>query len=122
MAPKSDHVTLQGAQAIREADLILIPRKGENKADLAGLREEIIAKVTEMPPQIAYFDIPKRRSDDGYLQGVDEWHDAIALRWQEAMAEHSEASKIALLIWGIPRFTTARFALPLGWTRNRANA
>ena len=60
-----DHVTLQGAQAIREADLILIPRKGENKADLAGLREEIIAKVTETPLQIAYFDIPKRRSDDG---------------------------------------------------------
>lgn len=97
-----DHITLQGAQAIRAADLILIPRKGENKADLAGLREEIIAKVTETPPQIAYFDIPKRRSDDGYLQGVDEWHDAIALRWQEAMAAHPEASKIALLIWGDP--------------------
>ncbi len=97
-----DHVTRQGVQAIREADLILIPRKGENKADLAGLREEIIASVTDSPPQIAYFDIPKRRSEDGYLQGVDEWHDAIALRWQKAISAHPTASKVALLIWGDP--------------------
>ncbi|MEO1107603.1 MAG: precorrin-6A synthase (deacetylating) [Pseudomonadota bacterium] len=97
-----DHVTLQGAQAIRDADLILIPHKGENKADLAEVREEIIAKVSETPPKIAYFDIPKRRSDEGYLQGVDDWHDAIALRWQAAIAQHPDATKVALLIWGDP--------------------
>ncbi len=97
-----DHVTFQGAKAIRSADLILIPRKGENKADLAGLREEIIQAVTDTPPQIAYFDIPKRRSDDGYLRGVDEWHDAIALRWQEAISAHATAQHVALLIWGDP--------------------
>ncbi len=97
-----DHVTFQGAKAIRSADLILIPRKGENKADLAGLREEIIQAVTDTPPQIAYFDTPKRRSDDGYLRGVDEWHDAIALRWQEAISAHPKAQHVALLIWGDP--------------------
>lgn len=97
-----DHVTFQGAQAIREADLILIPRKGENKSDLAGIREEIISRVTETPPRIAYFDIPKRRAEDGYLRGVDEWHDAIALRWQEAMGEDPNAKRVALLIWGDP--------------------
>ncbi|WP_170375994.1 precorrin-6A synthase (deacetylating) [Ruegeria atlantica] len=97
-----DHVTLQGANAIRDADLILIPHKGENKADLAGLREEIIAAVTDTPPQIAYFDIPKRRADNGYLRGVDEWHDAIALRWHEAIAAHPNARQVALLIWGDP--------------------
>ncbi|WP_281994379.1 precorrin-6A synthase (deacetylating) [Ruegeria faecimaris] len=97
-----DHVTFQGAQAIRSADLILIPRKGENKADLAGLREQIIAQVADTPPQIAYFDIPKRRADDGYLRGVDEWHDAIALRWKEAIAAHPKARHVALLIWGDP--------------------
>lgn len=97
-----DHVTFQGAQAIRNADLILIPRKGENKADLAGLREEIIAQVTDTPPKIAYFDIPKRRADDGYLRGVDEWHDAIAVRWHEAIEAHPDARQVALLIWGDP--------------------
>ncbi|MEX0278440.1 MAG: precorrin-6A synthase (deacetylating) [Ruegeria sp.] len=97
-----DHVTLQGAQAIRDTDLILIPRKGENKADLAGLREDIISQVVEEAPEIAYFDIPKRRADDGYLRGVDEWHDAIAERWQTAIAKHAGVRKIALLIWGDP--------------------
>ncbi|MCG7518932.1 precorrin-6A synthase (deacetylating) [Ruegeria sp. Ofav3-42] len=97
-----DHVTFQGAQAIRNADVILIPRKGENKADLAGLREEIITQVTDTPPKIAYFDIPKRRADDGYLRGVDEWHDAIAVRWHEAISAHPDARQFALLIWGDP--------------------
>lgn len=97
-----DHVTLQGAQAIRNADLILIPRKGENKADLAGLREQIIRQVADPMPRIAYFDIPQRRSDDGYLRGVDAWHDAIALRWQAAIAAHPDARQVALLIWGDP--------------------
>ncbi|WP_164659879.1 precorrin-6A synthase (deacetylating) [Tropicibacter sp. Alg240-R139] len=97
-----DHLTFQGAQAIREADLILIPRKGENKADLAGLREQIIAQVTDTPPEIAYFDIPKRRTEDGYLRGVDDWHDAIALRWQEAISAHPQARQVALLVWGDP--------------------
>ncbi|WP_170417673.1 precorrin-6A synthase (deacetylating) [Ruegeria atlantica] len=97
-----DHLTFQGAQAIQDADLILIPRKGENKADLAGLREEIIAQVCDTPPQVAYFDIPKRRADDGYLRGVDEWHDAIALRWQEAISAYPNAERVALLIWGDP--------------------
>ena len=97
-----DHVTFQGARAIQAADLILIPRKGENKSDLAGLREDIIAQVTETAPMVGYFDIPKRRADDGYLRGVDEWHDAIAQRWQAAIEGHPEARNIALLIWGDP--------------------
>ena len=97
-----DHVTFQGAQAIREADLILIPRKSENKSDLAGLREAIIAQVTDTPPPVAYFDMPKRRADDGYFCGVNKWHDAIALRWQAAISVHPDAHKVALLIWGDP--------------------
>ena len=49
-----DHLTFQGAQAIRNADLILIPRKGDNKADLAELREQIIDHVSDgKPPRIA---------------------------------------------------------------------
>lgn len=97
-----DHVTFQGAQAIRDADLILIPRKGNNKADLAGIREHIIEQVSDTPVKIAYFDIPERKSADGYLRGVDEWHDAIALRWQDTIAAHAGVQQVALLIWGDP--------------------
>ena len=97
-----DHLTRQGAEAIRHADLILIPRKGAGKSDLAGLRENIIGAVTETPPRLAYFDIPQRRDDDGYLRGVDDWHNEIAARWQAAMATCSEAKVVALLVWGDP--------------------
>ncbi|NDW46928.1 precorrin-6A synthase (deacetylating) [Ruegeria sp. PrR005] len=97
-----DHITREGIAAIRAADLILIPRKGAGKSDLAGLRERIIAEATDTPPQIAYFDIPARRAEDGYLKGVDDWHDAIALRWQAAMEENPGAARVALLIWGDP--------------------
>lgn len=97
-----DHVTFQGAQAIRDADLILIPRKGNNKADLAGIREQIIEQVCEAPVKIAYFDIPERKSAEGYLRGVDAWHDAIAVRWQDTIAAHDGVQQVALLIWGDP--------------------
>jgi precorrin-6A synthase len=99
-----DHLTAQGAQAIRVADLILIPRKGDDKTDLADLRQQIIDQVAgDTPPRIAYFDIPKRRANDGYLQGVDDWHDAIAKLWVSAISAANPAPvKIALLIWGDP--------------------
>lgn len=99
-----DHLTAEGARAIRAADLILIPRKGEGKADLAELRLQIIAAAAgKVPPRIAYFDIPERRADDGYLQGVDDWHDAIAGKWRAAIAACDPAPRsVALLIWGDP--------------------
>lgn len=97
-----DHVTRQGAEAIARADLILIPRKGAGKTDLAGVRETIIETVTDTPPPVAYFDVPTRRDDDGYLKGVDAWHDAIAECWRAAMSSYPEAKTVALLIWGDP--------------------
>ena len=99
-----EHLTHQGARAIREANLILIPRKGENKSDLAGLRQEIIAHVTgDAAPRIAFFDIPERKADDGYHQGVHDWHDAIAVIWRDTIAAADPApQKVALLIWGDP--------------------
>jgi precorrin-6A synthase len=99
-----EHLTLQGARAIREADLILIPRKGQTKGDLAGLREKIITSVSgDHPPRIAYFDIPERKADDGYHQGVDDWHDAIATLWRDTISGANPAPQsVALLIWGDP--------------------
>lgn len=99
-----DHITRMGEQAIRDADLVLIPRKGQDKSDLAELREQIIDRATNgASPQIAFFDIPRRDSGAGYLQGVTDWHDAIAEAWQQAIATAPSAPRrVALLIWGDP--------------------
>ncbi|MBB4304767.1 precorrin-6A synthase [Rhodobium orientis] len=99
-----DHLTFEGAAAMRNADLIIIPRKGEDKADLADLRREICARVLDgAGTQIAEFDLPTRDADGDYLSGVSDWHDAIAAVWTETIASAApRPKKVALLIWGDP--------------------
>ena len=112
-----EHLTLQAIRAINAQDAVLIPRKGEGKADLAGLRRAICDEVlTNGATRIVEFDLPVRdeRTQD-YRQRVDDWHDAIALCWQKAMAEVPGASRVALLVWGDPSLydSTLRIAARL---------
>lgn len=96
-----DHLTLQAIKAMRGAELILIPKKGPDKSDLAGLRHTMLA---EHAPDVAVaeFDMPKRDVSGGYLAGVEAWHDAIAAEWVAAVARAGGARKVALLVWGDP--------------------
>jgi len=95
-----DHLTFEGARAIAQAETILIPRKGDQKSDLADLRHQIIAAVApDASANIIEFDLPVRRSKGDYLENVDLWHDAIATAWHVAAGQ---ADTAALLIWGDP--------------------
>ena len=80
-----DHLTLQAIKALNSADLVLIPRKGETKADLAELRRAICAEVLTNPVvRLAEFDLPVRDAQrPSYRAGVDDWHDAIAAVWKD---------------------------------------
>lgn len=98
-----DHLTLQAVKAINGADLILIPCKGEEKAALADLRRAICAEMLTNPRTIlSEFDLPVRAAEGDYLNGVTDWHDAIAESWRAAIGRHPQAMKVALLIWGDP--------------------
>ena len=99
-----DHLTFQGAAAMQNADLILIPRKGDEKSDLADLRRQICDKVLRDPrPAIGEFDLPVRDASGDYRTGVDLWHDAIAAAWATAAKHHlPQGGAVALLIWGDP--------------------
>lgn len=100
-----DHLTFQGAEALRAADLILIPRKGAEKADLADLRRAICARVLPERggPRLVAFDLPVRDAAGAYLPGVEDWHDAVAAAWTAAIAEAGPSpGRVALLIWGDP--------------------
>lgn len=60
------HLTLEAVRAMRSADLILLPRKGGDRAELAALRRMVCASVLddmEQPPRIAEFDMPERASE-----------------------------------------------------------
>lgn len=115
-----DHLTLQAVKAINGADLILIPRKGEEKVDLADLRRRICAEVLTNPKTIvAEFDLPVRSADGDYLGGVTDWHDAIAERWRETFEQHPQAGKVALLIWGDPSLYDSSLRIAERLSRHR---
>ena len=100
-----DQLTLQAVRAINAADLVLIPRKGAEKSDLAGLRRTICAQVlTNTTTCIVEFDLPRRNSEhEDYRDGVAEWHDAVAAVWSRQIATHAGGvGRVALLIWGDP--------------------
>jgi len=112
-----DHLTRQAVKALNAADLVMIPRKGDSKADLAELRRQICAEVITNPlTHIAEFDLPVRdAANPDYLAGVNDWHDAIALVWQDTIAAHPTARDVALLVWGDPSLydSTLRIAARL---------
>jgi precorrin-6A synthase len=100
-----EQLTLAAIRAINAADLILIPRKGSVKSDLAELRRTICADVlTNKQTRIAEFDLPVRDAGEAdYRKGVDEWHDAVAATWSQAIASHlGSEGRVGLLIWGDP--------------------
>ena len=110
------HVTLQGQQAIRDAQLILMPRKA-GKDDLAHLRHAII-KASGSTARVVPFDYPQRDDTLPYQIRVARWHDDIAARWAEAIGDAPSAT---LLVWGDPGLydSTLRIAsrLPKATTR-----
>jgi len=98
-------LTRAAIDAINAADLVLIPRKGSAKSDLADLRRTICADVlTNQATDIAEFDLPVRDAGEAdYRKGVDDWHDAVASVWSQTIASHLRGDgKVALLIWGDP--------------------
>lgn len=126
-----DHLTREAQAAMQAADLILLPHKGEDKAELAALRRDLCDAVLTAPgPRIEGFDMPVRRSvGDDYLAQVDEWHAAITRCWQAAITRSLDEGlqprtpgqplQVALLVWGTRRCTTARCALPRACSRRR---
>jgi precorrin-6A synthase len=111
-----DHVTGQAIRALNAADLILIPRKGEAKSDLADLRRQILSQVLTAPVPVADYDVPERADQDDYLGAVNDWHDAIARVWRDTIAAHRpEAQNVALMVWGDPSLydSTLRIAARL---------
>ncbi|GAB1387004.1 hypothetical protein MASR1M59_21520 [Melaminivora sp.] len=130
------HLTQQATEAMRSADLLLLPHKGDEKAALLALRQSLCAAV--LPPTggpvLLGFDMPERASDGDYLAQVDAWHDAIAQRWQATLAQALVDGRLPRKRWpakrccawrcwsgATPRSTTARYASPRACARHRSS-
>lgn len=100
-AGNPEHVTVEAVRALNAVDLVLIPRKGAAKADLAELRREICGRYLENPAtRVVEFDMPARDAAGGYHAGVDAWHRAIAAQYRGLL--EPETGSAALLVWGDP--------------------
>lgn len=114
-----EHVTLAAIRAMAEADLILLPRKGDEKTDLADLRRQVCATHLPDLSRVVEFDLPVRDASGGYIDGVNDWHDAIAQAWRTQIDAHlPQGGRVALLVWGDPSLydSTLRIAARLGLT------
>lgn len=96
-----DHVTAEARRALRAADVVLVPRKGPDKADLADLRHAIL-RDCDSPARVVEFDMPRRDDSLPYAARVALWHDDIARIWAGAIAAARPAGPVALLVWGDP--------------------
>lgn len=117
-----EHMTVQAIGALNRADLVLLPRKGDEKAGLAALRRDICARfITSATTRVVEFDLPVRAAGNpSYRQGVDDWHAAIAGRYAQLLeTESGDGATVALLVWGDPSLydSTLRILAHLRATR-----
>ncbi|TCL10201.1 precorrin-6A synthase (deacetylating) [Shimia isoporae] len=99
-----DHLTREAIRILESAEVILLPRKGAEKSDLADLRLMIAENILNGSPKIVEFDYPVRDANTPkYLDGVNTWHDALAAIWQKLISSHvSKEGSVALMVWGDP--------------------
>jgi precorrin-6A synthase len=96
-----EHMTIEAIGALNAADLVLVPRKGPAKADLAELRRAICDRYLSNPAtRIVEFDMPVRDDAAGYRDGVEAWHGEIAATYRGLL--DGETGTVALLVWGDP--------------------
>lgn len=111
-----DHLTRAAEKAMRAADVILLPRKRADAADLFDLRVALCDAVLDDTTRVVAFDLPERDPALPYLTAVRAWHDAIADAWRAQIAVHlPEGGRLALLVWGDPSLydSTLRIAARL---------
>ena len=95
------HLTGEGLQALREAQIILVPRKGADKDDLASIRLKLIEDA-KTDAEVVFFEYPTRDPELPYIERVAAWHREIGERWQAALDGRDISGPVALLIWGDP--------------------
>ena len=112
-----DHLTRAAERAMQAADLILLPRKRADTADLLDLRQTLCAAVAMPDTHVVLFDLPERDDAAPYGEAVEAWHDAIAKAWADAIETHlPQGGRLALLVWGDPSLydSSLRIAQRLG--------
>jgi precorrin-6A synthase len=98
-----EHLTIGGVEALNRADLLFLPDKGTEKADLIQAREAIIDRFVSPPPQQLRYVVPRRDpADPDYQSSVDRWHNALAGIYTDLVDQVPDGGSGAFLVWGDP--------------------
>ena len=100
-----DHLTLQAIDALNRADVFFMPDKGEEKAALRHVRQEICERfVKDARYRTVDVKIPRRAGAGvDYHAGVDAWHASLQANYEDLFSEHlAEGECGAFLVWGEP--------------------
>lgn len=100
-----DYVTQEAVAALNRVDVFFIPDKGEEKAGLRRLREEICRRfISRSGYRIVEVKIPQREAAPAdYKATVADWHAAIGDAYARAFRDAlSEGATGGLLVWGDP--------------------
>lgn len=102
-----DQLTLQAVKALRGTDVFFVLDKGEVKADLTGLRRDMLdAHLPERTYRVVEARDPERdRRADGaaYSPAVGDWRSARADIYERLIAEELGEGEVgAFLVWGDP--------------------
>ena len=108
-------LTLQAVEAIGRADVFFLLDKGEAKADLTGLREEILRRHARTPHRVVTARDPERdrtAPTAGYAPAVDDWRSRRAALFRTLIAEEvPDGGCGAVLVWGDPALYDSTLAV-----------
>ena len=97
-----EHLTVQGINALRRAQVLFIPDKGAHKAELGLIRREICQRYLS-DPAIVEYAVPQRNAGGDYGAGVADWHSALAHIFGQLLTTHvPDGGSCAFLVWGDP--------------------
>lgn len=98
---RPEHLTLEAVEALRSASvaLVTVKRSGD---PLAAVRRELVAHHAPDLRVVEVADPERDRTPSDYEAAVADWHEARAVAWERALAEHD--GDAVVLVWGDPGF------------------
>ncbi len=99
-----EHLTLQAVAAIGRVEVFLMVDKGEEKADLAALRAQLLARHATPGHRVVTVPDPERdRQARRYEAAVVDWQDRREALYERLIADELGEDGVAgLLVWGDP--------------------
>ena len=84
-------VTLAAVEAMNRAQVFFMPDKGEEKAGLNRVRQQMLQRFVDKPLyRLADFEIPERRkaATPAYRESIEEWRAKVEAAYRKDAARH----------------------------------